>query len=369
MAGQTVLVDARIGWGSGIGRYVAQVVPRVAKLLPGVSFDLQVPPEDLARVQADVDSSDNLTIKTCDIAAFSMAEQRHLQATAKPYDLTWFTNYWVPLRWNGRFVTTIYDTLHLEPILFPASPVKRLLARRTMQGVQRKASAIFYISRFTQREFERRFGTPRRGTAIHLGVDHAGWIPFDPESPPPKSRKMLVVAASKQHKNFQIVADAWKQADIPDGWTLTAVVPGQILRSSVDVAALLSGRAIDLQSDLSNEALRSLYSEAAVILTPSLYEGFGFPLLEGMQSGATCISSTAEALVEIAEGSHVQFVNGRDLLGWVDALQRACREFDAQADYLAPVTRHNMRHAASFRWADCAAQTAAMLDAVLSQSD
>jgi len=358
---KSVLVDARLSWASGIGRYVANTVPLVAAAMPDTRFELLVTPSSAPRAEAASAGRPNMAVTAVDMEAFTLAEQWRMRAHAAGHDLTWFTNYWVPLSFRAPFVAAVHDMLHLEPALFPAGTVKRTLSRRTFAHVAQAAEAVLYGSRFTRREFERRFGAPRASAVTSYGIDHAGWQLFDPDHPPAKARRVLLVAAPKHHKNFRIALEAWTRATLAPGWSLTLVLPQQDLRSSIDVAALARGaNRVDVRTALSNDDLRDAYAEAAVLLMPSFYEGFGLPLAEGLQAGALCVSSTAESLVELGQGAGVTWVNPRDLEGWVLGIERACAQVDAgtvDRDALA----RNMRHAAAFRWVDVARRTAAVL--------
>jgi glycosyltransferase involved in cell wall biosynthesis len=70
------------------------------------------------------------------------------------------------------------------------------------------------------------------------------------------------------------------------------------------------------------EELPALYSGAAAVLYPSLYEGFGLPVLEAMQCGAMVITTKDPAITEVAEGAAVQ-VDPWDAGAWVAAMRAA----------------------------------------------
>ncbi len=110
--------------------------------------------------------------------------------------------------------------------------------------------------------------------------------------------------------------------------------------------------------------MRDLYREASIVLTPSLYEGFGLPLAEAMQAGAMCISSAAEALVEIAENAIVQFVNGRDLPGWVSAIEHCCAMVDRSDPLIEYAVAENRIAVARFKWSAMAELVADTLAAI-----
>ena len=363
-----LLIDARIGWPHGIGRVISNTVPLIALAHPDWQIDALVGPDDLDIARAAFAIAPNVTVVSCEIHGFSMAEQTRLERHAAGHDLTWFTNYWVPLRWRTPFVATVHDMLHLMPELLPASRVKRLLSQRTFAKVRRDARTVIFVSRFTQQEFTRMVGAPAHGVAIPLGGDHLDYPP--PRRLGDRTRRLIVVAQPKKHKNFALLLQAWQRAQIADHWRLTIVTPDDaMLRSSIDLDALAgaggarqAGR-IEVRRGIDNAELSALYGDSAILLMPSRYEGFGLPLLEGMRAGALCVSSNAGAMVEVAQGAFVSFVNATDGTGWTAAIERACRMIDdAQLD-LDTLVAHNAAHAAGFRWRDTARAIAATLQA------
>lgn len=360
-----VLVDGRIGWGAGIGRVIAETVPRVAALQPDIGFDLLVNHKDGERAQSAIGACVNATVKLTDVQPFSAREQLALPHLSREYDLTWFTNYWVPLRHARPFVVTVHDVLHLHDQLFPASRVKRTLSRATFAKVRRDADVVMFDSRFTAREFLWRVGKPRRSQVVHLGADHLPEI--EPAALPGKERRLLIVAASKYHKNFAMALQAWAAAQVGRDWRLTIVTPGDPMRSSIDLAQFArEAERVDIVQGVDDSELAALYQRSAILLMPSHYEGFGLPLLEGLRAGAWCISSTAAALVEIGEGAFIQFVDPADRQGWTAAMEWACGEWERRPELLFPLIRHNLVQARHYTWSRTAEQVAGVLRGVLS---
>ena len=361
-----LLVDARTGWGHGIGRVIANTVPRIARLRPDWRIEALVPPGQVDIAARSFEDAPNLAIIPCPVAPFSLSEQTKLQPYGRGTDLTWFTNYWVPLAWRTPFVATVHDMLHLMPQHIPASWPKRALARRTFAKLRRDARALMFVSRFTQAEFTRLIGPPRHhGETVTLGGDHLDYGEIRPVST--RTRRLLAVAASKKHKNFAALFDAWQQASVPGHWVLTVISPQEAMLNSVDLAALAAGdERIEIRRGVSNEELSALYADSAIVLMPSLYEGFGLPLIEGMLAGALCISSSAGSLVEVAQGGFVQFVNGADRAGWIAAIERSCALVDGGEPDLGPLLRHNIACAGRFRWDETAKRAATVLETAAS---
>jgi glycosyltransferase involved in cell wall biosynthesis len=108
-----------------------------------------------------------------------------------------------------------------------------------------------------------------------------------------------------------------------------------------------------------SEDLPPLYSGAASFLMPSLYEGFGFPLLEAMACGAPAVASNASSLPEVG-GDAALYCAPTDAEGLAAALRLVL----TQPVLAQELGMRGQRRAAHFRWERCAAETAALYQEV-----
>src|SRR5207237_43222 len=117
---------------------------------------------------------------------------------------------------------------------------------------------------------------------------------------------------------------------------------------------------IRLLGQVTDEALPAIYQGATLFLYPTLYEGFGLPVVEAMASGVPVITSNTSALREIGEG-FAYLVNPLD----IEALARAIAHSMADPNHRASLSDLGRRRAREFSWERTARRTLAVYKSVL----
>lgn len=110
------------------------------------------------------------------------------------------------------------------------------------------------------------------------------------ESPPQTTPYFLFVGTLEPRKNLPMLVEAWRE--VRRHHTVDLVLAG---RRRADAPAIAEGPGLRLTGEVPDERLPQLYSGALALICPSLYEGFGLPVLEAMQCGAPVIASSAVA--------------------------------------------------------------------------
>lgn len=113
------------------------------------------------------------------------------------------------------------------------------------------------------------------------------------------------------------------------------------------------GENLVLIENLAAEELAALYSGAAVFVYPSLYEGFGLPVLEAMACGAPVITSNLSALPEVA-GEAAVLIDPYDS----DDLKEAMKQVLASKDLRVELKGRGFARSREFSWLDTARKTA-----------
>ena len=112
---------------------------------------------------------------------------------------------------------------------------------------------------------------------------------------------------------------------------------------------------------VSDDLLPIYYAAAEAFIYPSLYEGFGLPLVEAMAVGTPLMTSCLSSLAEVA-GSAAVFFDPRDVNDMVVGIQRVLTSPELRAELSA----RGLERASQFSWEGCARETAHVYEAVLS---
>ncbi len=117
---------------------------------------------------------------------------------------------------------------------------------------------------------------------------------------------------------------------------------------------------VDLITDISDKELCQLYNRAAAFVFPSLYEGFGMPLLEAMACGCPVIASRIPATIEVAGDCPVYFepTEQESLLAAFDIPLSESRESER--------TRAGLKRVEKYSWDATAKQTLGVYEALMS---
>lgn len=197
--------------------------------------------------------------------------------------------YYGPLRPRVPLVVTVHDLAVLRhPDAFPRWT--RTFVPRFVPRVLRAATRVIAVSEFTRTELRDVLRVPdEKIRVVPNGVEDV----FRAGGPTAEGEYALAVGTLEPRKNLARVAEAARSA----GLELRAVGAAGWGEVALDGVTWL-GRVRD-------EELARLYRGARVVVYPSLYEGFGIPVLEAMACGAPVVTSVGGATEEVAGGAGV----------------------------------------------------------------
>jgi glycosyltransferase involved in cell wall biosynthesis len=262
-------------------------------------------------------------------------------------------------RWaRGGLVVTVHDlsfrsvswTLHEETRRALAAQLDRTLAR---------ARVVLTDSATVQHELiASGMRTAETSRAILLGPGHlnAATEAALPEDIP--QRFALHVGTFEPRKNLPMLLQAWEQLHVRSPVQLPLVLCGAPGWKNDDLRPILSkgehaGWLINL-GYVSDGVLAALFRRAVLVCCPSLYEGFGLPVLEAMAMGTPVLASDIPVHREVA-GSAAVLLPPEDPTKWATAAAAVASD-DEQRRELAARGR---RRAGEFSWQRAASDTAA----------
>jgi glycosyltransferase involved in cell wall biosynthesis len=282
-----------------------------------------------------------------------------------PVDLVHSTTFCVPsfrLR-PKRLVVTIYDLSFItHPELHLPANVAHCLAGTRLAIEQ--ADAIIAISEHTRRDLLERLDAPaERITVTPLAHDPDFARVVDPRRLDAARKRyalpeqfVLFLGALEPRKNLLRLLDAY--AALPAGLRhdVGLVVAGMSgwLNDPIRerVAELGLDKSVHFPGYVDAGDLSALYSLATALAYPSLYEGFGLPVLEAMACGTPVLTSNVSSLPEVA-GDAAMLVDPAD----VESIAAGLRELLESASRRSALAARGMARAAAFSWDRCARQT------------
>jgi alpha-1,3-rhamnosyl/mannosyltransferase len=263
-------------------------------------------------------------------------------------------------------VATIHDVIYLACPRDLPSRAGRLYYRAMMNACSRMATRIITDSEHSRNEIVRYLrADPERIDVIYPGVD-AGFRPVADAAQLAGVRSrfgierefILCVGIYKLRKNHAGLLRAFRRF-LEGGTEAQLVIAGPMAEGEAILRRLAAELGIAERmvfTGFVNDAdLRALYSAARVCVCPSLYEGFGFTVLEAMACGAPVVCSRATSLPEVAGKAALYF----DPHDPEEIARRLVRVFsdDALRASLIEQGRHNLQR---FNWADTARRTLAV---------
>jgi glycosyltransferase involved in cell wall biosynthesis len=253
-------------------------------------------------------------------------------------DVFHFSDWMYPPQRSGLRTTTIHDLL---PLHHPewVDPRTTALHAPKYRNAAETCDLMFANSEFTADDVERTLGFPRERVVVaHPGI-HAR---FQPEG----GRRdfggpyLFTAATLEPRKNLEALLAAFAQvrAQRPDLRLVVAGPPGWGGRS-------VEGEGVNALGYVGDDELPALYRGAAAFVYPSLFEGFGIPVVEAMACGTPVVASSHPSLDE-ASGDAAVRVDPKDPEAIAAGIEQAFAERET-------LRARGLDHSAGFTWRAC----------------
>ncbi len=363
--------DARWYNDSGVGVYVAELL-RAMVAVEQRRFDLVVYENPLNPVPEL--EGPRFARVAFNARKYSLAEHLEFRGRAKEDRLDVFHSpfYAAPLALPCPVVVTVHD---LIPFLFPIyNWPKRALIKMAYRFAVRRACHIMVVSDTTAGDLQRILDVPHEKiTTIHSAAAN-DYSPSAGEADELEElcvkynvRPPYVMVSSARNwrtKNLRGALQALQIAARKSGRKFQTVVygPPEGIRA---LSGLERCAELDLRVTgyLQQSELAAFFRHAHAFLMPSLYEGFGLPVLEAMSCGCPVVTSNAGSLPEVA-GRGAQVFAPDDCAGMGAAVAELLGNPEARRRWQS----NALTRARDFSWAKAAAETISVYDRVHAQT-
>ncbi len=312
---------------SGVGRYAENIVKGLAKfppedmkfnLLPG--FGSFVHPEYGKKYQFDTPITDNVSLYRGPLPAYSSAE-----TALDNVDLVHSTVYMAPSSVNVPLLITVHD---LSFITHPQYHTQENIdfCMENMKRAIKKGAYFLAVSQNTKKDMTKFLKINEEDIFVVPNTYDSQKFHVFKDNELAKFRKklrlsdnyFLFLASNEPRKNLIAVLEAFINNNI-EGKLVVAGAKGWLNNTIEDKIKAAGDKVIRL-GYVEEKNIALLYAAARALIYPSLYEGFGLPVLEAMACGTPAICTNISSLPEVAGDAAILLDNPEDSNAIANAL-------------------------------------------------
>ncbi len=295
-----------------------------------------------------------------------------LEQYKKHFDLLFVPSYSVPLLKMGKTVVTIHDII---PLKHPewSRRNERIRFATTVKRLAHKVDSIIAASEATKNdllEFTRT--DPNKIEVIYLGVDDHFKVLDKKAEFENFSKKfnllvpfILYVGAIHPRRNIKRLLEAFRLLKLDTKTEHKLVLIGTFFQSSwkQQIQQYIQQKKLENEiiwlDYITDEELVQFYNFADVFIYPSLYEGFGLPVLEAMACGTPVVTSNSTSLSEVA-GDAALLVNPFE----IEEIAEALKTIIWKKDIKIGLIEKGKKRASLFTWQKAAQQTIQLFEKI-----
>ncbi len=363
-------IDCRIfGTGfTGIGRYTYEL----AKHFIDLNAKLECPHELVfflnQKEYKEFETGEHSKKVLVNAKHYSIAEQFKLpgQLRKEKCDVIHFPHFNVPLFYRKPFTVTIHD---LTLSLFAGRKMKKwhhkLAYNLTIKSATKRAKKIIAVSRHTKKDIVKHLYIPEEKIqVVYNGVDPKFKLIRDLDKLTPTLKKykiekpfLLYTGVWRSHKNLPRLIEAFGILKREKRLDIQLVITGKPDPLHPEVKETVKN--LQLQEDVifpgvvSEEELIHLYNAASIFVFPSLYEGFGLPVIEAMSCGTPVAASNKSSIPEVCGKDNAVFFNPKSTREIAESITMLYKNVDLQVSLI----ERGLRRASEFSWRKAAEES------------
>lgn len=305
-----IAIDCRLIGQSGIGTFIENVVCEIIKhkehefILIGNSHILK-----------EFTRQGNCKIVECTYRSFSLKELFLFPTgIVNKCDAFFTPNFNIPLGIKIPISCTIHDIVFFDTKNF-GTPFSRFIIKRYILRALRISKNVFTVSNFSKSRIETIFPIRKDIHVIYNVICNKLKLYKSNHKSTTERKGIVFLGNLKKHKGIGILLDAYEKL-IEDGCNEPLTIIGKLNFRSKDDTILPRvkklGKMVRIKSNASDEDVYRIISQSKVLVSPSLYEGFGLPPLEALYLGTSVIISDIPVYKEVYSSLPVTFFKSED---------------------------------------------------------
>lgn len=343
--------DARMIDHPGIGRYIKNLLLAMLSIDKEAEFMLYGEPEKLGDFKG-------VRIEQFTAPIYSWAELFNSPFTREDFDITHIPHFNAPFKNTHNLVVTIHDFIYLK---FPrfSTFLKSVAVRPVIANTIRNAKNIIVVSENTKRDVIENFPHARKKIrVVYEAADPVFCRITDDELKRRINDKynlpdgfILYVGSLRKHKNIEGLISAYSILK-SRGIKHKLVVVGRCNPEEMPIMKKILAAGALYLGEIPTDELAVVYNLATVFVLPSLYEGFGLPVLEAMSCGVPVVASCVASLPEVIGDAGIM-INPRDSAELADKIEMVITSDSLRQEFIAKGLKRTER----FSWNAAARET------------
>jgi glycosyltransferase involved in cell wall biosynthesis len=372
----SICIDARciIAQHTGIGRYVYNLLNALLKIDQFNEYTALVD-QRLERHPILKLKKENFKIERLNIPGVTIRQQVMLPLAIrrKKFDVFHYPNFDFPLAVNFDSVITIHDLTYIKHrnLYKRGRLLKNLYTDFVMRWGLQKVKKIIVVSNSTKHDLVDIFRIPENKIEVIYEAFPDNFTSINKTKTTSKYSTLfngepifLFIGERRPHKNLVRLIEAFYRFKSRVSQNYKLVIAGKLYSNYSEPEALVNK--LKLEKDVvflgyvPDEDLPALYQRADCFVFPSIYEGFGIPILEAMACGTPVITSSVSAMPEVAGGAALN-VDPYNVDDMVNAMNKICFDHTLRMR----MVEQGYKRATEFSWGNAAEQTLRLYHSIL----